>query len=57
MPEDGAFGSGPPTAQAVLLIVNIINFDPISLTMGIIALVVAQDRASRDYLEGVEILD
>jgi len=54
---EGAYGSGMPTTPAVMLIVNVINFDMIGLAMGIITLVMSQDPKVRNYLEGVEILD
>lgn len=54
---DGSFGAGTPTTQSVLLIVNVINFDFMSVIMGVIALVMSQDHDTRTYLEGVEILD
>lgn len=49
-----ARGSGAPTTQAILLIINIINFDTIGLIMGIISLVLLSDEETKAYLNGEE---
>jgi len=54
---DNAFGYGMPMAPAVMLIINVINFDMIGMVMGILVLVLLQDAAAKAYLDGVEILD
>lgn len=45
-------GSGIPTAQPVMLIINILNGDMIGMVMGIIALVLLNDPQSKAYLKG-----
>lgn len=47
-------GDGAPVAAPVLLMINImVNFDIISGVLGIIAMVMTQDRETKDWLSGV----
>ncbi len=52
----GYNGTGPapgvPTAAAVMLIVNVLNCDMMSMTLGIVALALLNDNQTRAYLEG-----
>lgn len=49
-------GSGPPpgvpTAASVMLIVNVLNCDMMSMTLGIVSLALLNDAQTRAYLEG-----
>lgn len=48
----GAYGAGNSKAVPIMLIINIINCDPISLTVGILCLVFQSDPKVASYLEG-----
>lgn len=46
------YKQSPPTGIAVMMIVNIISFDIINLTMGILILVFLNDPEVREYYQG-----
>jgi hypothetical protein len=47
-----AYGEAPPRGTAIMQIINIVAFDPVNLTLGILNLVFLNEREVRGYFRG-----